>query len=91
YYPVNYEAAIPSMKECLRIRSNERIDESNLALQTLALKHGARYIDINANLKDKLGRLKWSYTIDGMHITEEGYLSVFDDFMRYASEPKWKK
>ena len=47
------------------------------------------HIDINAPLKDARGSLKAEYTIEGMHITEEGYRSIFPEFMKYATEPKW--
>ncbi len=35
------------------------------------------------------GNLKAEYTIEGMHITEEGYRSIFPEFMKYAMESKW--
>lgn len=91
YFPVNYEAASPEMRPCLQIRTNVRIGEANKALERLACKHGARYIDINAGLQDEQGRLKAAYTIEGMHVKEEGYRAIFEDFMRYAAEPAWKK
>lgn len=90
YFPVNEQAATPEMKECLKIRTNKKINEANEALKVLAEKFSSKYIDINANLKDSLGRLKQQYTIEGVHINEEGYRAIFDDFMKYAKEPKWK-
>ena len=44
------------------------------------------YIDINHNLKDELGRLKAEYTIEGMHINEDGYRAIYDDIMKYVKE-----
>ena len=90
YYPVNFEAASEEMKECLKIRTNEKINTANLEVEKLAKRHGQKYIDINANLKDELGRLKAEYTIEGMHIYEQGYRAVYDDIMAYVKEPKWK-
>ncbi len=87
YYPVNYEAAAESMKECLRIRTNEKITHANAEVAALAARHSQRYIDVNRNLKDEQGRLKSKYTIEGMHINEEGYRSIFDDIMSYVNEP----
>lgn len=86
YYPVNYEAASEEMKECLKIRTNEKINAANLEVRKLAEKHGQKYIDINANLKDEKGRLKAEYTIEGLHINEDGYRAVYDDIMRYVKE-----
>lgn len=86
YYPVNYEAASEEMKECLKIRTNEKINTANAEVKKLAEKHGQRYIDINRNLKDERGRLKAEYTIEGMHINEDGYRAVYDDIMEYVRE-----
>lgn len=86
YYPVNYEAAAEDMKECLKVRSNEKINAANAEIKKLAKKHGQRYIDINANLKDELGRLKAEYTIEGLHINEDGYRAIYDDIMAYVKE-----
>ena len=90
YYPVNYEAATEELKECLKIRTNERIREANDAVKQLAAAHHAKYIDVNRNLKDEQGRLKAEYTLEGMHINEEGYRAMFPDFLKYVDEPFWK-
>lgn len=87
YYPVNYEAAAENMKECLKIRNNEKIRTANVEVKKLAEKHGQRYIDINKNLMDEQGRLKAEYTIEGLHINEDGYRAVYDDIMVYVKEP----
>ncbi len=90
YYPINYEAAAPEMKPCLKIRTNEKINQANELVKKLAKEHDARYIDLNAPLKDERGNLKAEYTIEGMHIKEEGYRMIYDAFMKYATEPSWK-
>lgn len=86
YYPVNYEAAAENMKECLKIRNNEKINAANAEVKKLADKHGQKYIDINRNLKDEQGRLKAEFTIEGLHINEDGYRAVYDDIMAYVKE-----
>ena len=88
YYPVNYEAADENMKKCLKIRNNEKITAANAEVKKLAERHGQKYIDINRNLKDKQGRLKAEYTIEGMHINEDGYRAIYDDIMSYVKAPK---
>ena len=90
YYPINYEAAAEDMKECLKIRTNEKINLANAEVEKLAHRHNQKYIDINQNLKDEQGRLKAEYTIEGMHITEAGYRSVYEEIMAYVKEPRWK-
>ena len=79
YYPINYDAADEGMKACLRIRTNERIREANQAVEALAARHGARYMDFNAPLTDEQGRLKAEYTIEGMHIKEAGYRVIWPE------------
>lgn len=90
YYPINYEAAAEEMKPCLLVRTNEKIDRANQEVRKLAERHGARYIDVNDALKDEQGRLKAEYTIEGMHIKEEGYRAIWPDFLSYVMEPMWK-
>ena len=90
YYPVNYEAATEEMKECLKVRTNEKILLANSEVEKLAHRHGQKYIDVNKNLKDAQGRLKAEYTIEGMHIKEIGYAAIYDDLMAYVKEPKWR-
>ena len=77
YYPVNYEAAAEELKPILRIRTNEKITAANAAVEALAARLGARYIDVTAPLKDGKGRLRAEYTLEGMHINEAGYRAVF--------------
>lgn len=87
YYPVNYEAADENMKECLKIRNNEKIRIANVEVKKLAEKHSQRYININKNLMDEQGRLKAEYTIEGLHINEDGYRAIYDDIIAYVKEP----
>ena len=86
YYQINYDAATEEMKPCLLVRTNQKIDKANEEVQKLAEKHHATYIDINDPLKDENGNLKAEYTIEGMHIKEEGYRAIFPEFIRYAME-----
>ena len=86
YYPINYDAAEDFMKPCLLVRTNEKIAAANKLVEQLAMKHGQRYIDVNRALKDDLGRLKAEYTIEGMHIKEDGYSAIMDDLIPYVTE-----
>lgn len=87
YYPVNPEAAPDEQTRAwLSIRTNEKINAANEKVKELAEKHLQRFIDLNAPLKDAEGRLKAEYTIEGVHLNEQGYRSIFDDLMKYALE-----
>ncbi len=68
------------------MRTNPKITEANAAVKKLAEKYYAKYMDINDPLKDENGNLKAEYTIEGMHIKEEGYRAIFPKFIRYAME-----
>lgn len=83
YYPVNYDAAAEEIKPCLRIRTNEKIAMANERVAELAKAHHAHFIDINEPLKDAAGNLKAEYTIEGMHINEQGYRAIYPFFMNY--------
>ena len=86
YYPVNYNAATEEMKPCLKIRSNEKIALANAGVKQLAERFGAKYIDVNAPLKDENGDLRAEYTIEGMHINEDGYRAVYPLVKPYILE-----
>lgn len=68
------------------MRTNPKIAEANAAVKKLAEKYHAKYMDINDPLNDENGNLKAEYTIEGMHIKEEGYRAIFPKFIRYAME-----
>lgn len=53
--------------------SNETIDQFNVGLKKLALKHGLEYVDLNPHFKDADGQLKKELTIDGVHLSGKGY------------------
>ena len=74
------------MKECLKIRTNEKTNTANVEVKKLAEKHGQLYIDINRNLKDEQGGLKAEYTIEGTHINEDGQCAIYDDIMEFVKE-----
>ena len=86
YYPVNYNAATEEMKPCLKIRSNEKITLANAEVKRLADRFGAKYIDVNAPLKDENGDLRAEFTLEGMHINEDGYRAVYPLVKPYILE-----
>lgn len=86
YYPVNYDAAAPEMKDYLKIRSNEKINAANAEVKKLAERFNAKYIDVNDPLKDERGNLRAEFTIEGMHINEVGYRAVYPLVKQYILE-----
>lgn len=53
--------------------SNERNLRVNTILKEIAEDHKVNYIDLYPHFADENGQLKKEYTIDGIHLTGEGY------------------
>ena len=68
------------------IHPTQRARDAYEKVKELAAKHGQKYIDVNAPLKDANGNLKAEYTIEGLHIKPEGYRTIFADIMKYVEE-----
>ena len=85
YYPVNPEVAEsnPYMKEALKVRTNERVNAANAAVQKLAEEIGATFVDCNAGIKDEKGQMKAEYAIEGMHMYGDGYAPVLEALLPY--------
>lgn len=87
YYPINELATNdPRMQEVFRNRTNAKLESANKAVEKLAAKYNARYIDVNTGLYDADGRLKAEYTIEGMHMYANGYRAVLTELMPYLLE-----
>lgn len=52
---------------------NKEIDELNEYIFNLTEKYNLKYIDLNNSFKDSSNNMKNEYTIDGIHLTKEGY------------------
>ena len=76
FYPMN-EAKKPHPM-AFGQRTNEMLNEANEALAAVAREFGAEVLDCNAPLRDKEGRLKAEYAIDGVHMWLEAYALVFE-------------
>ncbi|MGT2924234.1 SGNH/GDSL hydrolase family protein [Streptococcus caviae] len=57
----------------VKIRNNAAVQQLNQALQVLA---GAEYIDLYPLLLDDSGNLAEPNTIDGLHLSQEGYAKI---------------
>lgn len=84
-YPVNPKISF-SGKMITFPRKNKKIDRINALLSEYAGASGITYIDINGALKNDKGLLKPEYTIDGLHLTNEGYLLVTDILKKYIED-----
>lgn len=79
YYPVNPDVCDNEyMAQVFQHRTNERVRSANRAVERLAEKMGATFLDCNAGITDEEGRLKAEYTIEGMHMYANGYVPVLE-------------
>lgn len=80
-YPVN-EAPEYQM---VGTRRNEEIQKLNALIQDESHKNEkVTYINLYPNLVDESGQLKKAYTIDGLHLSVEGYMQVTQQLIKYV-------
>lgn len=63
-------------------RDNERIKNINKILKENSKKYEYTYLDFYSKLEDENGLLKLDYTIDGLHISDEGYKLITNEIMK---------
>ena len=83
YYPVNDDTDDEFMKEELKYRTNELISGVNLRLKSMADELGARFINVNSGITDSEGKLAKKYSVDGVHINEDGYGKIYESLKEY--------
>ncbi len=62
---------------------NEDIDTLNKAIEQIAKKHQATFIDLNSKFKNTEGSLRTEFSHDGIHLNGEGYLLFRDILQAY--------
>ena len=67
-------------------RKNSDIIDINNKLVKLTKEEGATYIDLHKELVDGNGLLKIEYTVDGLHLSSEGYEKVTEVLRKYINE-----
>ncbi len=86
YYPVNDDTDDEFMKEELQYRTNDVIDVANSMIREMCDDLAVSYIDVNSPLKDKNSKLVKKFSVDGVHINENGYKLVFKILEKYIDE-----
>lgn len=83
YYPCNHDVVMsdPGIAAHFQFRTNERVQQANEAVWSLAQKHHAQFLDVNAGITDEDGSLIKEYTTDGIHIFGEGYMKVLEELL----------
>ena len=73
-YPVNRNEEDSKINlDMVKTRNNDRIEKINKLLKEKVMKKNYNYIDMYTELKDEDGNLNVDYTVDGLHISDEGY------------------
>lgn len=74
-YPVNKNLSIES-RQMVGIRSNDKIQELNTILKSLADDFGCVWLDLTDVLSDENGNLHKAYCYDGLHLNANGFQTV---------------
>jgi len=69
-FPVRSELLV---SDALLYLTNEKINALNFTLKEFTETFGINYVDVNSLLKDSSGEADSLYTIDGIHLSEQGY------------------
>ena len=85
-YPVNQTDDERINKSTTGKRTNEDIKELNSQLEEYCKNNDVKYIDMYNELVDENGNLKLEYTVDGLHLSTEGYSVVSDVLKTYIKE-----
>ncbi|BAY25152.1 hypothetical protein NIES2100_49560 [Calothrix sp. NIES-2100] len=67
------ESTWEGREELLKIKNN-RIQQLNQKLQTIATNQGAKYLDLYTLFTNQQGNLHREFTTDGLHLSPQGYL-----------------
>lgn len=82
-YPVNKNDDEKISLSMVSVRDNEHIKSVNDKLKELCKEEKITYIDLYSKLADDDGNLKLEYTIEGLHLSEDGYKVVTDAIFKY--------
>lgn len=67
-------------------RDNERIRSINKEIKKNSKEYGYTYIDFYSVLEDDNKSLKLEYTVDGLHLSDEGYKAITKEIMKIIDE-----
>jgi lysophospholipase L1-like esterase len=84
-YPVNHKKKIYS-RFFTSVRKNKTIVELNKKLKEYCTNNGITYIDVHSHLIDAKGNLDKKYTVEGLHMSYEGYEVITEVLLPYVKE-----
>lgn len=83
-YPVSHEKNKKIKRHYIGRRNNEIIRRINIKLEIMAAEMGIIYIDVFSRLINQEGNIKLDYTVEGLHLTIEGYNAVTEVLAPYV-------
>jgi len=84
-YPVNAFAVIFSAF-FVRNRRNKDLQRINVELEAFCIENNIKYINVFDRLTDENGRLKKEYTVEGLHVSYDGYKVISEILEPYLKE-----
>ena len=81
-YPISHEKNDKVLGWMVGRRDNNRIKKINKELKESAKEHNYTYLDLYSILVDENDNLKLDYTVDGLHISEEGYKVISNEIKK---------
>ena len=82
-YPINNSDDPTVTPFIVGARRNEDIRHINKMIYELTNQLGIEYIDLYSKLSDDNGNLKIAYTTDGIHLSIDGYVTVYDQLEKH--------
>lgn len=75
-YPINNTKNSKIKKDVVGTRNNEKIKETNKKIKEICKEKNITYVNVYDELTDKNGNLKLEYTVEGLHISDDGYKKI---------------
>ena len=84
-YPINNTKNSKIKKDVVGTRNNEKIKETNKKIKEICKEKNITYVNVYEELTDKNGNLKLEYTVEGLHISDEGYKKITNVLSKYVN------
>lgn len=84
-YPINNTKNSKIKKDVIGARNNEKIKETNKKIKEICKEKDITYVNVYDELTDKNGNLKLEYTVEGLHISDEGYKKITNVLSKYVN------
>lgn len=84
-YPINNTKNSKIKKDVIGARNNEKIKETNKKIKEICKEKNITYVNVYDELTNKNGNLKLEYTVEGLHISDEGYKKITNILSKYVN------